>query len=63
MGNPTVELKKARAGPNEDHWSFAKATTLGEKDQMEAKMDPYMITPFLDACMKLLRNQEAIQGL
>jgi len=26
-------------------------------------MDPYMITSFLDTCMKLLRNQKVVQGL
>ena len=60
MGNHTVEPKQGREGPNEDQLSITKAATLGGKDQIETKMDPYMITSFLDACMKFLRNQKDI---
>lgn len=57
MANHTIELKQGRVGLNEDQLSFTKAATSGEKDQTEAKMDPYMITSFLDTCMKLLESE------
>ena len=43
--------------------SFTDASTLGSKDKPEPKMDPSMLTTFLETCMKLLRNSKAVKGL
>jgi len=43
--------------------SFAEASTLGSKDQLEPRMDPSMLTTFLETCMKLLRDSKAVKGL
>jgi len=43
--------------------SFAEASTSGSKDQTEPKMDPSMLTTFLDTCIKLLRDTRVVKGL
>lgn len=43
--------------------SFVEASTLGSKDQLEPRMDPSMLTTFLETCMKLLRDKKAVKGL
>jgi len=43
--------------------SFMEASTLGSKDQLEPRMDPSMLTTFLETCMKLLRDNNAVKGL
>lgn len=43
--------------------SFAEASTLGSKDQLEPGMDPSMLTTFLETCMKLLHNNKVVKGL
>ena len=43
--------------------SFADASTSGSKDRIEPKMDPSMLTTFLETCMKLLLDNKAIKGL
>jgi len=47
----------------EAQWSFVEASTLGRMDQTKPRLDPSMITTFLETCMKLLRDNKAIQGL
>ena len=42
---------------------FADASILGNKDRLEPKMDPSMLTTFLETCMKLLRDRKAVKGL
>lgn len=43
--------------------SFTKASTSGSKDKLEPKLDPSMLTTFLETCMKLLCNSKAVKGL
>lgn len=43
--------------------SFAEASTLGSKDQLETGMDPSMLTTFLETCMKFLCDNKAFKGL
>jgi len=41
--------------------SFVDASTLGRKDRPEPGMDPSMLTPFLETCMKLLCNRKVVK--
>ena len=43
--------------------SFAEASTLGSQDKLSEEMGPSMLTPFLETCMKLLRDHKAMKGL
>ena len=43
--------------------SCPKASTSGSKDQPKPRMDPSMLTPFLETCMKLLRDNKVVKGL
>ena len=43
--------------------SFTEASTSGSKDQPEPGMDHFMLTTFLETCMKLLRDNKAVKGL
>jgi len=42
---------------------FTEASTSGSKDKLESVMDPSMLTTFRETCMKLLRDNKAINGL
>lgn len=43
--------------------SFTEVSTPGNRDPIELGMDPYMLTTFLETCMKLLRINRAVKGL
>jgi len=43
--------------------SFVEASTSGSKDNPESKMDPSMLTTFLETCMKLLHENKVVKGL
>ena len=43
--------------------SFTKAFTSGSKDHPELKMDPSMLTTFMETCMKLLHDSKVVKGL
>ena len=43
--------------------SFAEVSTLGSKKQSELGVDPSMVTTFLETGMKLLLDNEVVQGL
>ena len=43
--------------------SFAKASTSGSQEKLVEEMDPSMITTFLEICMKLLNDSEAMKGM
>ena len=43
--------------------SFTEASTSSSKDQLELGMDPSMLTPFLETCMKLLCDNKVVKGL
>lgn len=43
--------------------SFTEASTSGSMDQLEPRMDPSMLTTFMDTCMKLLRDSKVVKGL
>jgi len=63
MQEHNTELKEGKTRPREAQWGFVKAFTPERRDQMEARVDPSMITTFLETCMKLLCDHEVIQGL
>ena len=42
---------------------FVEASTSGSKDKLDQEMDPSMLTTFLETCMKLLRDSNAVKGL
>lgn len=62
MQEHNTERKQGKMGPREAQWGFAKGSTPGRRDQTEAGVDPSMITTFLETCMKLLHDREAVQG-
>lgn len=41
--------------------SFADASTLGSKDGLKPKMEPLMLTTFLETCMKLLCDSKVVK--
>jgi len=43
--------------------SFAEASNSGRKDKPDQKMDPSMLTTFLETYMKLLCDSKAVNGL
>lgn len=43
--------------------SFTKTSTLGSKDNPQPKMDPLMLTTFIETCMKLLYKSKVVKGL
>jgi len=43
--------------------SFIGASTSGTKDRLESKMDPSMLTTFLETRIKLLCDNKAVKGL
>jgi len=43
--------------------SFTEASTLGSRDQLEPRMDPSMLTTFLETYMKLLCDSKVVKGL
>jgi len=43
--------------------SFIDASTSRSKDRLESKMDPLMLTTFLEISMKLLHESKDIKGL
>ena len=42
--------------------SLTDASTSRSKDRPELEMNPYMLTTFLETCMKLLRGSKAVKG-
>ena len=59
---PRQHLEHAKETFTEAKKSSAEASTLGSKDQPEARMDPSMPTTFLETCVKLLRDNKAVKG-
>lgn len=47
----------------ESRKSFTDDSTSRSKDRLEPKMDPSMLTMFLETCMKLLCDRKAIKEL
>ena len=43
--------------------SFREASTASSKDQPKSRMDPSMLTTFLETCMKLMHDNRAVKGL
>ena len=43
--------------------SFVDTSTSRSKDILELKMDPCMLTMFLETCMELLHESKAVKGL
>jgi len=63
MKDAEFDLKRTQETFMEAKKSFVDASTSGSKDRPELKMDPSMITTFLETCMKLLRDIKTIKGL
>lgn len=42
---------------------FVEASTSGSEDKKSKEMDPFMLTTFLETCMKLLHDSKAMKGL
>jgi len=57
------DLERTRETFAEAKKSVADASTSGSKDKSESRMDPSMLTVFLETCMKLLHNSKAVKGL
>jgi len=57
------DLERTKNTFMEPKKSFYDASTSGRKDRPEPKMDPSMLTMFLETCMKLLHNYKAINGM
>ena len=47
----------------EEKKSFIEVSTLRSKDKPDQEMDPFMLTGFLETCMKVLCNSKAMKGL
>lgn len=60
---PEFDLEHEKETFMEAKKSFTEASTSGSKDQPEPGMDPYMLTTFLETCMKLLHDNKAVKGL
>lgn len=63
MKEPKCDLECTRETFLEAKKSFMKSSTSGSKDQPESEMDPFMLTTFLETCMKLLHENKAVKGL
>jgi len=60
---PEFDLEHMKETFMEGRKSFMKATTFSSKDQLEQRMDPSLLTTFLETCMKLLHDRKAVKGL
>lgn len=60
---PKFDLEHTKETFMEAKKSLEEASTLGSKDQLETWMDPFMLTTFLETCMKLLSDNKAVKGL
>ena len=60
---PEFDLERAKETFMEGKKSFMKASTSGSKGQREPRMDPSMLTTFLETCMKLLRDNKKVKGI
>ena len=63
INEPKFYLECAEETFMEAKKSFTEASTSGSKDQLESGMDPSMLTTFLETCMKLLCDINAVKGL
>lgn len=63
MKKPEFDLEHAKKTFMEAKKSFVDTSNLGSKDRPELRMDPSMLTMFLETCMKLLCDSKAIKGL
>lgn len=55
------DLEHAKENFMEAKKSFANASTSKSKVRLEPKVDPSMLTTFLETCMKLLHNSKAVK--
>lgn len=40
---------------------FTEASTLGNQDKLSEEVDPFMLTTFLETCMKLLHDSKDVK--
>ena len=57
------DLKHTHEAFMEAKKSFTRPSSLGRKDKLGPKMDPSMVTTFLETCMKLLFDSKVIKVL
>ena len=60
---PEFDLERAKEALMEAKKSFAKASTLGSKEKIDPKIDPSMLTTFMETCGMLLHRSKAVKGL
>lgn len=60
---PKFEVEQGTKMPKEALKSFTKVSTLGRREPIESRMDPSMLTTFLETCMKLLHDSTIVKGL
>ena len=58
---PEFDLVRAKETFMEAKKNFTEASTSGSKDEPETRMDPSMLTTFLETCMKLLRDNKVVK--
>ena len=58
-----LEIEQVRGTSKEAQKSFTEVSALGNRDPIESGMDPFVLTTFLETCMKLLRDKKAMNGL
>jgi len=63
MKEPKFALEHAKETFMEAKRSFTNVSTSGSKDMLELEMGPSMLTTFLETCMKLLCDSNAMKGL
>jgi len=57
------DLEHAKETFMEAKKSFAEASTLGSQDKLPTEVDPFVLTTFLETCMKLLHDRKVVKGL
>ena len=60
---PEFDLECVRETFMEAKKSFTEISTSGSKDQLEPRMDPFMLITFLETFMKLLHGNKVVKGL
>lgn len=60
---PEIDLAQAKETLLEAKKIFAEASTSGSKGQAELEQERSFTTTFLETCMKLLRDANAVKGL
>ena len=60
---PDLEIEHVKGASNEAQKSFMEVTIPSNRDPIKLGMDPFMLTTFLEICMKLLCDNRVVKGL